>query len=77
MGEGGSEGAFPAWIFKLLAKQGCFFNFAAPPEKILPMPMVIYCINSSKGVGKGRVLGLTPPLELDILQKLYYMREGD
>ena len=29
-------------------------------------------------VRKGGVLGLTPPpLELDILQKLYYLRKGD
>jgi len=29
-----------------------------------------------KGVHKGG-LGLKPPLELDILQKLYYLRKGD
>jgi len=28
-----------------------------------------------KGVRKG--LGLKPPLELDILRKLYYLRKGD
>jgi len=31
----------------------------------------------SKGVRKGGVLGLNPPLELDILRKLYYLRKGD
>jgi len=30
----------------------------------------------TKGVRKGG-LGLTPPLELDISQKLYYLRKGD
>jgi len=30
-----------------------------------------------KGVRKGGGLGLTPPLELDILQKLYCMHKGD
>jgi len=28
-----------------------------------------------KGVRKGGGLGLNPPLELDILQKLYYLRK--
>jgi len=31
---------------------------------------------SAKGVRKGG-LGLTPPLELDILQKLYHLRKED
>jgi len=31
----------------------------------------------SKGVRKGGVLGLTPPLELDILQNLYYLCKGN
>jgi len=31
---------------------------------------------SSKGVRKG-VLGLTPPLGLDILRKVHYLRRGD
>jgi len=34
-------------------------------------------LNRSKGVGKEGVLGLKPPIELDVLQKLYYLRKGD
>ena len=33
-------------------------------------------IEKGKGVRKGEGLGLKPPLELDILQKLYYLRKG-
>jgi len=32
---------------------------------------------NTKGVRKGGVLGLKHPVELDILQKLYYLRKGD
>jgi len=32
---------------------------------------------TSKGVRKGGGLGLKPPLELNILRKLYYLRKGD
>jgi len=32
---------------------------------------------SCKGVRKGWGLGLTPPLEVGILQKRYYLRKGD
>jgi len=32
-------------------------------------------LHAAKGVRKGGVLGLTPPLELDILQKIYYLRK--
>jgi len=31
----------------------------------------------TKGVRKGGGLGIKPPLELDILRKLYYLRKGD
>jgi len=30
-----------------------------------------------QGRTQGGGLGLTPPLELDILQKLYHLRKGD
>ena len=31
--------------------------------------------SANKGIRKEEVLGLTPSLELDILQKLYYLRK--
>jgi len=31
----------------------------------------------TKGIRKVEVLGLKPPLELDILQNLYYLRKGN
>jgi len=36
--------------------------------------LVSQCIHSIKGIRKGGV-GVNPPLELDILQKLYYLRK--
>jgi len=37
----------------------------------------MFCYNSVQGRTQGGLgLGLTPPLELDILQKLYYLRKG-
>jgi len=38
------------------------------------MPSQLMCV-SNKGVRKGGELGFKPPLELDILQKIYYLRK--
>jgi len=46
---------------------------------IIPLPTMSQTAHllPNKGVCKGVVLGLTPPLSCDILQKFYQLRKGD
>jgi len=51
----------------------CFEN--ASGFKRLRVAKLSLC--RKQGRTQGEELGLTPPLELDILQKRYYLRRGD